>query len=106
VFARLSKHYRSDEAIYSCRNDGEVIRYILLLYPKWTDEGRELCESAGDRSGDVRYLLGGCGPTKDGRTEQFLDGLKEKRKPDMEAVKAIIRFLEKTDRLTYQLLAE
>jgi hypothetical protein len=35
-----------------------------------------------------------------------LDGPKEKWKPDMEAVKATIRFLEKTGRLSYQQTAE
>jgi hypothetical protein len=40
------------------------------------------------------------------RTGQFVDGPKEKWKPDMEAVKATIQFLEKTGRLTYQLSAE
>jgi hypothetical protein len=36
---------------------------------------------------------------------QFLDGPREKWKPDMEAVKAAIRFLEKAGRLTYQPMA-
>jgi hypothetical protein len=35
-----------------------------------------------------------------------LDGPQEKWKPDMEAVKATIQFLEKTGRLTYQQVAE
>jgi hypothetical protein len=36
------------------------------------------------------------------RTGQLLGGPKEKWKSDMEVVKATIRFLEKTGRLTYQ----
>jgi hypothetical protein len=60
----------------------------------------------GDRSRDVPYLLGGWGSRKDVRTGQVLDGPKEKWKPDMEVVKATIRFLEKTGRLTYQPEAE
>jgi hypothetical protein len=36
------------------------------------------------------------------RTGQLLDGPKEKWKPDLAVVKATIRFLEKTGRLTYQ----
>jgi hypothetical protein len=40
------------------------------------------------------------------RTGQFVDGPRERWKPDMEAVKATIRFLEKTGRLTYQPSAE
>jgi hypothetical protein len=58
------------------------------------------------RLGEVPYLLGEWGSRKDVRTEQLLDGPKEKWKPDMEVVKATLRFLEKTGRLTYQPEAE
>jgi hypothetical protein len=40
------------------------------------------------------------------RTGQLLDSPREKWKPDIEVVKATIRFLEKTGRLTYQPEAE
>jgi hypothetical protein len=40
------------------------------------------------------------------RTGQLLDGPKEKWKPNMEVVKATVRFLEMTGRLTYQPEAE
>jgi hypothetical protein len=52
------------------------------------------------------YLSGGWGSRKDVRTGQLLDGPKEKWKSDIEVVKATIRFLEKTGRLTYQPEAE
>jgi hypothetical protein len=91
-----------DEAIYSCGNDEETIRHLILLYPRWTEERRELRETAGDRSRDVPYLLGRWGSRKDVRTGQLLDRPKEKWKSDIEVVKATIRFLEKTGRLTYQ----
>jgi hypothetical protein len=48
-----------DEAKCSYRNDEETIRHLILSYPKWTDERRQLCETVGVRSGDVSYLLGG-----------------------------------------------
>ena len=46
------------------------------------------------------YLLGEWGTSKDVRTRQLLDGPKEKWKPDLAVVKATIRFLEKTSRLS------
>jgi hypothetical protein len=95
-----------DEAKCSCGNDEETIRHLILSCPRWKDERRQLCETAGVRSGDVSYLLGGWSSRKDVRTGQLLDGPKEKWKPNMEVVKATIRFLEKIDRLTYQLEAE
>lgn len=95
-----------DEAICSCGEDEETIRHLILSYPRWKAERRELREAVGARSGDVPYLLGGWGWRKDVRTGQFLDGPKEKWKPDIEAVKATIRFLEKTGRLSYQQTAD
>jgi hypothetical protein len=91
-----------DEAKYSCGNDEETIRHLIFSCPRWTDERRELHETVGARLGDVSYLLGGWGSRKDVRPGQFLDGPKEKWKSDMEVVKATIRFLEKTGRLTYR----
>jgi hypothetical protein len=97
----LSRIGLEDEVKYSYRNDEEIIRYLILSYPRWIVERRELRKAIGVRSGDVPYLLGGWGSRKDVRTGQFLDGPQEKWKPDMEVVKATIRFLEKTGRLTY-----
>jgi hypothetical protein len=102
----LSRTGVADEARCSCGYDEETIRHLLLSCPKWTDERKELRQAVGDRSGDVPYLLGGWGPKKDVRTGQFVDGPKERWKPDMEAVIATIQFLEKTGRLTYQPLAD
>ena len=95
-----------DEAKCSCGNGEETIRHLILSCPRWTDERRELRETVGDRSRDVPYLLGGWGSRKDVRTGQLLDGPKETWKSDIEVVKATIRFLEKTGRLTYQPEAE
>jgi hypothetical protein len=91
-----------DEAKCSCENDEETIRYLILSFPMWMDARSELNETVGDRLGEVPYLLGEWRSRKDVRTEQLLGGPKEKWKPDMEVVKATLRFLEKTGRLTYQ----
>jgi hypothetical protein len=48
-----------DEVKCSCRDDEEIIRYLILSYPRWKVERRELRETIGVRSGDVPYLLGG-----------------------------------------------
>jgi hypothetical protein len=95
-----------DETKCSCGSEDQTIRHLILSCPRWTDERRELREAVGTRPGDVPYLLGGWGTRKDVRTGRLLDGPEEKWKPDIEAVKATIRFLEKTGRLTYQQTAE
>jgi hypothetical protein len=48
-----------DEALYSCREDEETIRHLILSCLRWKAERRELREAVGARSGDVPYLLGG-----------------------------------------------
>ena len=98
----LSRAGLRDDAKCGCGDNDETIKHVLLWCPRWADERRELRAVVGDRSGDISYLLGGWGSRKDIRTGQLLDGPKEKWKPDLEVVKATIRFLEKTGRLTYQ----
>jgi hypothetical protein len=57
--------------------------------------------AAEGRAGDVPFLLGGWGTKKDSKG-QLVDGLRDKWKPDLKVVKATIRFLEQTGRLTYR----
>jgi hypothetical protein len=98
----LSRAGLRDDAKCGYGDNDETIKHVLLWCPRWADERRELRAAAGSRSEDVPYLLGGWGSKKDIRTGQLSDGPKEKWKPDLEVVKATIRFLEKTGRLTYQ----
>jgi hypothetical protein len=91
-----------DDARCGYRDDDETIKHVLLVCSRWAAKRGELLATVGDRPGDVPYLLGGYGSKKDIRTGQLLDGPKEKWKPDLVVVKATIRFLEKTGRLTYQ----
>jgi len=60
----------------------------------------ELRTAAEGRAGDVPFLLGGWEIKKDSKG-QFVDGPRDKWKPDLKVVKATIRFLEQTRRLTY-----
>jgi hypothetical protein len=74
----------------------------IIIAWRWADQHRELRAAAGDRSGHIPYLLGGWGSKKDIRTGQLFGSPKEKWKPNLAVVKATIRFLEKTGKLTYQ----
>jgi hypothetical protein len=106
VFFVISQHLSRaglvNDAKCGCGDDDETIKHILLVCPRSADKRGELRAATGDRSGDIPYLLGGWGSKKDVRTGQLSDGPKEKWKPDLAVVKATIRFLEKTGRLTYQ----
>jgi hypothetical protein len=55
---------------------------------------------AKGKAGDVPFLLGGWRTKKDSKG-QLVDGPRDKWKPDLKVVKAIIWFLEQTGRLTY-----
>jgi ribonuclease HI len=91
-----------EDAKCRCGIDDETIRHILCVCPLWAEQRRTLQEAAGDRWGDVPYLLGGWGKRKDLRTGKLLDGDRSKWKPDATIVKATVRFLQETGRLTYQ----
>ena len=71
------------------------------MYPRWAEYRSTLREVVGDRWRDIPYLLGGWGIRKDVRTGQLLNSPKEKWKPNLEVVKATVRFLERTGRLTF-----
>jgi hypothetical protein len=91
-----------DEAKCSCRIDDETIRHILCVCPLWAEQRKTLRAVAGEREGDVSYLLGVWSKRKDTRTGKLLDGEKDKWKPDITVVKATVQFLQETGRLTYR----
>jgi hypothetical protein len=47
-----------EDAKCRCGIDDETIRHILYICPLWAEQRRTLQEAAGDRWGDVPYLLG------------------------------------------------
>jgi ribonuclease HI len=91
-----------EDAKCRCGIDDETIRHLLCVCPLWAEQRRVLQVAAGDRWGDVPYLLGGWGKRKEPRTGKLLDGDRSKWKPDPTIVKATVRFLQETGRLTYQ----
>jgi hypothetical protein len=58
--------------------------------------------AAGERWGEVSYLLGGWSKRKDAKSGKFLDGEKDHWKPDLTVVKATVQFLQETGRLTHR----
>jgi hypothetical protein len=88
-------------ALCECERGEETIRHVILSCARWAEERRELRIVAKERAGDVPFLLGGWGKKQDSQG-QLIDGPKEKWRPDLEVVKATIRFLEQTGRLDYR----
>jgi hypothetical protein len=91
-----------EEAKCQCGIDDETVRHVLCVCPRWATQRMALRAIAGDRWGDVPYLLGGWGKRKDPISGRLLDGEKESWKPDLTVVKATVQFLQETGRLTYQ----
>jgi hypothetical protein len=83
---RLNKSlYRlkiADTADCQCGEGEESIQHVLLHCPTWAAERAALQTAAGDRWGDMSYLLGGWGTKK-------------------HWVRHTIRFLQQTGRLAY-----
>jgi hypothetical protein len=91
-----------EEAKCPCGIDDETVRHILCVCPLWAVQRKTLQAIAGDRQGDVSYLLGGWGKRKDANSGKLLDGEKDNWKPNLTVVKATVQYLQETGRLTYQ----
>jgi hypothetical protein len=90
-----------ESALCECERDEETIRHVILSCARWAEERRELRIVAKQRAGDGPFLLGGWGKKQDSKG-QLVDRPKEKWRPDLEVVKATIRFLQQTRRLDYR----
>jgi ribonuclease HI len=90
-----------ESILRECERGEETIRHVILSCARWAEERKALWTVAKQRAGDVPFLLGGWGKKQDSQG-QLVDGPKEKWRPDLEVVKATIRFLEQTGRLDYR----
>jgi hypothetical protein len=76
----------------------ESIQHFLCYCPKWRNERTKLMETMADRWGDLAYALGGWSGRRDGRTGRFVDGPREKWKPNLRVIKAMTEFVMNTGR--------
>lgn len=98
--ACLFRKKLADSPACECGRGDETMLHVLLRCDKYAEARKALREAAGDRWGDASYLLGGWSGRKDVRTGKFVDGPRESWKPDLKVVKASIRFLYQTGRLS------
>jgi hypothetical protein len=83
-----------------CGRGDETVLHVLLRCDLYAEARKALREAAGDRWGDVSYLLRGWSGRKDVLTGKFVDGPRESWRPDLKVVRASIRFLYQTGRLS------
>ena len=92
---------QADTALCDCNGGVESVKHVLLHCPMWTMERQRLREVAGDRWGDVSFLLGGKSRKCDPRTGKSVEG--EKWKPETKVVRETIAFLKSTGRFSSQM---
>jgi ribonuclease HI len=98
----LSRIGVANDAKCLCGLNDETISHIICVCPLWAEHRKALRIAAGERGGDLSYLLGGWGKRKDATTGKLIDGEKNKWKSDITVVKATVQFLQETGRLTYR----
>ena len=77
----------------------ESMPHFLFICPRWREERRCLRETHKERFGDLSFAIGGYSTyTRNGIR---IDGDLDKWKPNLEAVKATIKFARATKRLDY-----
>ncbi|KAI1619201.1 hypothetical protein EDD37DRAFT_678547, partial [Exophiala viscosa] len=86
----VSKAVDSDQCEWCCRP--ETVRHFLTECTHWAKQRQQYLQVTTDRWMDVSFLLGGW-------TNERVDGALKKWKPNMEAVRATIRFAKATGRL-------
>jgi hypothetical protein len=79
-----------EEAKCPYGTDDETVRHVLCVCPLWAVQRKTLQAVAGDRWGDVSYLLGGWGKRRDAKLGKLLDGEKDNWRPDLTVVKATV----------------
>ena len=86
-------------AACKCGAEREDVQHLMLTCPEWSSQRQVLRETAGDRWGDLSYLLGGWSGRRSPYSGALLDGPKEKWAANMRVVKASIEFLRQTTRM-------
>jgi hypothetical protein len=100
-----SKLYRmrlAETASCECGAVRETIEHVIYECPLLQEDRQVAVDAVGHRWRDLSYILGGWNPWEDPRTGQTVDGPKEKWKADLPAIKAVLHFLRKTGRFTWQ----
>jgi ribonuclease HI len=89
-----------ESAACTCGARIESVFHFLFHCPKWRDEQSNLQKTMAevDRWADLAYALGGWSGRKDRGTDRFVDGPRERWKPNMKVLKAVIQYVKATGR--------
>jgi ribonuclease HI len=96
----LARVKRADSAACACQGGAESVKHVILHCQMWTTQRQPLKEAAGERWGDVSFLVGGKSRKRDARTGELIDG--DKWQPNLDVVRATIALLKSTGRFSSQ----
>lgn len=96
----LARTHQIDSAICECGSGVESVKHVILQCPVRAPQRRRLKEAAGDRWGDISFLLGGKSSRKDPRSGESIDG--DKWRPNLDVVQATIAVMKSTGRFAAQ----
>lgn len=96
----LARTRQIESAVCERGSGVESVKHVILQCPMWTSQRERLKKPAGDRWGNVSFLLGGKSSRKDPRSGEFIDG--NKWRPNLDVVRATIAFMKSTGRFAAQ----
>lgn len=82
-----------------CGHSIEDVKHFLFTCPQWAEGRHDLIRQAGERWGDLSYLLGGWSDWVDNRTGKGKDGDRDLWKPNIKLIRKVIEFANGTGRL-------
>jgi ribonuclease HI len=83
-----------------CGREAETVRHFLFRCPRWRTKRDELQLASLPRWGDHAYCVGAWSERR-GHNGQYVNGAKEKWKPDLSVIKKVLNFVKATQRLEW-----
>jgi hypothetical protein len=87
-----------DSATCLCGMAVETAQHFLFECPNWTQDREQLRVAIGERWADLSYALGGWSGRRSRITDAEVDGPRHTWKPNIQVIKAVIKFVKSTPR--------
>jgi ribonuclease HI len=94
----LKRVGKAEHPTCACGLGEESIFHFLFQCPTWAEQRQNLRTAMGNRWADLSYALGGWNDRRE-PTGELIDGRKDKWKPKLDILKAVVQFTKATGRL-------
>jgi hypothetical protein len=95
----LNRVGRAESTICACGLGRENVFHFSFLCPTWREQRQHLRIAMRDRWANLSYALGGWSDRKNPTSGKLVDGRRDKWKPNIGVLKAVIQFVKSTGRL-------